>query len=196
MVVWHHKADAEADWNLRGRIVLPDGTTAGGELVLTTGPDEEIAWANNVVFDGQHFLVVWTAYAGSPTSGPGTVLGSYWSASGEPVGAAFTIEPAGTGTLGMGLSAGNGKVLTVINRNAFTSASDVWVRLITRPFVEVSAIGPQKIRVAFNGVLEYSTNLQAWINYTPQPRSPWTNEIGDGAGFFRARADAQAAGGK
>lgn len=194
MVVWHHKTDVDADWNLRGRIVLPDGSTAGNELTLTGGPKEDIAWANNVVFDGQHFLVVWTAYAGSPTYGSGTVLGRYWSAGGEPVGATFTIEPAGTGTLAMGLSAGNGKALTVINRNAFTSASDVWVRLITRPFVEVSAVGPQKIRVAFNGVLQYSTNLQAWIDYTPQPRSPWTNQTGNGAGFFRARVDGQAPG--
>jgi len=192
MAVWHHNANGEADWNLRGRIVLPDGTFRGDELRLTTGPDNEIAWAHNVVFDGQHFLVVWTAYAGSPGSGPGTVWGRYWSRDGVPVGAAFMIESAGAGTLGLGLSAGGGKVLALINRNAFTSAAEVGARFITRPFVEVAREGPRHIQVTFGGGLQYSSNLQTWMDCAPQSSNLWTNQVGVGSLFFRARADTPA----
>lgn len=187
MVVWHYNADENAAWDLRGRIVLADGTLGSDELILADGPNAEFAWANNVVFDGQHFLVVWTDYQGGPPAGQGTVLGRYWNTDGSPVGASFTIADAFDGQLGVGLSTGNGKVLSLINPNAFTQDGDVCAKFITRPFVQVGSVEPQGIEMSFNGVIEYSTNLQTWLEYDPQPSSPWTNPIGNGNMFFRAR---------
>ena len=196
MVVCSHNADEDDDWDLRGRMVLPDGTPAGGEFVLAAEPTEEIIWANNVVFDGENFLVVWTDYAGSPASTPGTVLGRYWSPDGVPVGVPFTIEPAGPGALGVGLSAADRKVLAMINKDAFDSAADVWARFISRasppPIVQIQRIEinpPQapKVQVTFEGILQFSTDLETWADLAPQPASPWIVETGESVLFFRAR---------
>ncbi len=196
MVVWSHNADEDDDWDLRGRMVLPDGTPAGGEFVLAAEPTEEIIWANNVVFDGESFLVVWTEYAGSPASTPGTVFGRYWSPDGVPVGVPFTMEPAGPGVLGVGLSTADRHVLAVVNRNAFDSASDVWARFIqppsADPFVQILKIAanPQeapKVQVSFEGILQSSADLKTWADLAPQPTSPWIFEAGEGVLFFRAR---------
>ena len=111
----------DADWDLRGRIVLPNGTMVGDELILAAGSNDEFAWANNVVFDGQYFLVVWTEFVGSPATGQGTVLGRYWTPDGVPVGTAFPVSAAQTGQLAVGLSTGAGKVLTLINTSAFNA---------------------------------------------------------------------------
>lgn len=196
MVVWSHNADEDDDWDLRGRMVLPDGTLAGGEFVLAAEPTEEIIWANNVVFDGENFLAVWTDYAGSPASTPGTVFGRYWSPDGVPVGVPFTIEPAGPGVLGVGLSAADRQVLAVVNRNAFDSAADVWARFISRasppPIVQIQRIEtnpPQapKVQVTFERILQFSTDLKTWADLAPQPANPWIVETGESVLFFRVR---------
>ncbi|HOB98284.1 MAG TPA: hypothetical protein PKM43_05995 [Verrucomicrobiota bacterium] len=196
MVIWSHNADEDDDWDLRGRMVLPDGTFAGGEFVLTAEASEEIIWANNLVFDGENFLVVCTDYAGSPASAPGTVFGRYWSQGGVPAGAPFTIEPAGPGALGVGLSAADRQVLAVVNRNALDSASDVWARFIqpasAGPFVQILKIAANpeeasKVQVTFEGILQSSADLRTWADLAPQPASPWIFETGESVLFFRAR---------
>ena len=123
MVVWHHNADADADWDLRGRIVLPNGIMVGDELVLAAGPNDDQATASSVVFDGQYFLVVWADWVGDFATGQGTVLGRYWSPSGEPVGAVFTIDGTQAKHVGIGLSAGQGKVLVIINTDILDARS-------------------------------------------------------------------------
>ena len=191
MAVWHHNAGADSDWDLRGRIVLPDGTMVGDELMLVAGPNDEFAWANNVVCDGQYFLVVWTEFVGSPATGQGTVLGRYWTPDGMPVGTAFPVSAAQTGQLAVGLSTGAGKVLTLINTSAFGANADVCATFITRPFNEVALTGSQSLIVTFNGILQSSTNLETWMDIEPQPTSPWIQQIGEGSLFFRARAAAE-----
>ncbi|HOY57161.1 MAG TPA: hypothetical protein PK640_03365 [Verrucomicrobiota bacterium] len=196
MVVWSHNAGEDDDWDLRGRVVLPDGTFGGGEIALAAEASEEIIWANNVVFDGKDFLVVWTDYAGSPATATGTVFGRYWSQDGVPAGVPFIIEPAAPGVLGVGLSAADRQVLAVVNRNAFDSASDVWARFIqppsANPFVQILKIAsdPQeasKVQVTFEGILQSSPDSKTWTDLAPQPTSPWILEAGEGVLFFRAR---------
>lgn len=118
-----------------------------------------------------------------------TVLGRYWNLSGASAGAAFTIEGALANQLAVGLSFGNGKVLTVFGTDFFSSSADLCARFIMRPFVQSPRIVPQGIEMTFNGILQSSTNLETWIDYTPQPSSPSTNRIGRGNQFFRACAE-------
>jgi hypothetical protein len=188
MVVWHHNADQDADWNLRGRMVLPDGTLAGSELFLVSGAGDEFAWANNVVFDGEYFLLSWTQVDGNPTVTDSVVWGQYWSRSAVAQGSPFIVDNAVRSKLGVGLSGANGKILAVINTGVMASAANVCSRIITRPFVQITPVGPQSIEVTFNGVLQSSTNLQTWLDYSPQPTSPWLHQHGQGSLFFRAVA--------
>lgn len=188
LVVWHHNADADADWNLRGRLVRSDGTMASEELVLTDGPKDEFAWAGNVAFDGQHFLVVWSEFVGSPATGQGTALGRYWTTQGTPAGDPFVVSPPEVGQLVTGASPGAGGVLATINIRVLSPDPEVCVRLITRPFVQMDRPGPEGFAVRFGGVLQSSTNLSSWQNLIPQPASPWMPPAGSPALFLRAVA--------
>jgi hypothetical protein len=194
MVVWHHAASADADWDLHGRMVLTDDSMPGAELIVEDGPNSELATANNLVFDGQSFLVVWAEWVGSFGSGLGTVHGRYWSAIGEPLGAAFMIEGTPARQLGLGLSVGGGRVLTVMNTDIFSPAANVYARFITRPFVQLARVGPQSVEVTFGGTLQSSTDLQTWTDYDPQPTSPWVHPLGAGRLFFRARVETSSSG--
>lgn len=189
MVVWHHVAVGSADWNLRGRMVWPDGTMAGDELILEAGPNGERAMGSSVVFDGQYFLVVWADWVGGFPAGQATVLGRYWNSDGVPQGAAFTIEGTPATQLGVGLSAGSGKVLVVLNTGFSTDAADLCARFISRPFTQLTPAGTGSMQVSFNGVLQSSTNLQTWTDVTPQPTNPWTPPIVEGNLFFRTRTE-------
>jgi len=186
MVVWHHNANEDADWNLRGRMVLPDGTLAGSELFLVSEAVDEFAWANNVVFDGEHFLLSWTQADGNPTVTDSVIWGQYWSSSGTAQGTPFIVDNTVRSKLGVGLSGANGRILTVINTGIMASTANVCARIITRPFVQITPAGSQGIQVTFNGVLQSSTNLQSWIDIVPQPASPWLHQPGAGNVFFRA----------
>jgi len=186
LVVWHHAAFDGADWNLRGRWVMPDGTMIGDDLPLATGPNDELAMGNNVAFDGESFLLVWTDWAGDFGSGEGTVRGRYWSTSAEPLGAAFLLEGTPARQLAVGLSAGSGRVLTVFGTDFLSPAADLCARFITRPSVQIRRLGPDSVEVTFNGRLQSSTELQTWLDLTPQPTSPWIHPIGEGNRFFRA----------
>lgn len=186
LAVWHHNADDQADWNLRGRMVLPDGTLASSELPLAAGPADELAWANNVVFDGNHFLVVWTQ-AESPSATNGVVRGQYWTTSGLTHGSPFTIDDTARSKLGLGLSGANGQVLAVVNTEFMASKAGVCARTISQPTVAMRLIGPRSVQIAYTGVLQYSTNLTAWMDYSPQPVSPWTIATPEAAMFFRSR---------
>jgi hypothetical protein len=128
LVMWHHDVDEGPDWNLRGRIVLPDGMLAGVDNTVRS-------------------------------------------------------------KLGVGLTGANGKILTVINTGIMSSSADVCARIITRPFVQMTSFGPQSITITFNGVLQSSTNLQSWMDFVPQPASPWLHQIGGSSRFFRVRAN-------
>lgn len=192
MVVWHHNAEEEADWNLRGRMVLPNGTLAGGELFLVDGVVDDFAWANNVAFDGTYFLLSWTQADGSPTVTDSVVWGQYWSPSGAAQGSPFIVDDTVRSKLGVGLSGANGKILTVINTGITSASADVCARVISRTFVQMASFGPQSITISFNGVLQSSTNLQTWMDCEPQPTSPWLHQIGESSLFFRVRADTTA----
>ncbi len=80
MVVWHHNADADADWDLRGRIVLPNGTMVGDELILAAGPNDESGHrpaASSLT--GSIFWWYGPSWVGDFATGQGTVLGRYWT---------------------------------------------------------------------------------------------------------------------
>lgn len=188
LVVWHHNADEAADWDLRGRTVLPDGTMAGEEWVVADGPLDDLAWAGNVVFDGQHFLVVWTEFEGRPSTGQGTVRGRYWTTEGRPAGGPFVVAPAQTGQMGMGLCVGAGQVLTLINTSTFGPNADVCARFIVRPFVQIGRPGTRIVEVSYGGTLQSSVDLASWQDVIPQPASPWVPPADDESRFFRARA--------
>lgn len=188
MVVWHHNTDEEADWNLRGRMVLPNGTLSGGELFLVDSDIDEFAWANNVAFDGAYFLLSWTQADGNPTVTDSVVWGQYWSPSGVAHGSPFIVDNTVRSKLGVGLSGANGSILAVINTGIMSASADVCARIISRTFVQIVTAGPQSLTISFNGVLQSSTNLQTWMDTEPQPASPWLHQIGGGSRFFRVRA--------
>lgn len=187
MVVWHHNADENADWNLRGRMVLPDGTLAGIELFLVSGDDDDFAWANNVVFDGENFLLSWTQANGNPTVTDSVVWGQYWKPSGLAHGSPFIVDNTVRSKLGVGLCGANGKVLTVINTGIMASTANVCARIITRPMVALAVAGPNSVQITYSGVLQCSTNLTHWTDCSPQPTSPWITPATGGTMFFRAR---------
>lgn len=191
MVVWHHNADEDADWNLRGRMVMPNGTLAGGELILVDGAVDEFAWANNVAFDGANFLLSWTQANGNPTVTDSIVWGQYWSPGGAAQGSPFIVDNTVRSKLGVGLSGANGRILTVINTGIMSAAADVCARIISQPFVQMTQFGPQSLTMTFNGVLQSSTNLQTWTDLEPQPTSPWLHQIGEGSMFFRVRENTE-----
>ena len=186
LAVWHHNADANAAWDLRGRLVMTDGTLPGDEFVLTDGPADELAWANNVVFNGQHFLVSWTE-AENPAATNSVLRGQYWGESGEFESSPFVIEENPGTKLGLGLSSGAGSVLTLINTGLLQPEADVCAKLISRRSIAIAKLGPSSVEITFAGVLQYSTNLTSWADYLPQPVSPWTTPTAPGARFFRTR---------
>lgn len=138
LAVWHHNTGEDTDWDLRGRVVLSNGTLEGGELILAAGPKDDLAWANAVAFDGQDFLVAWTsAEYPFPTTNC-VFLGQYWSRSGAAQSSPFVIDGRTAVSIGVGLSSGQGKVMTLINSELFTAEADVYTRTISRP-------GPQPL---------------------------------------------------
>ena len=186
MVAWHHNAEEDADWDLRGRMVRPDGTMPGGELVLAQEAVEEFAWANNVVFDGEDFLLVW-AQAENPLSTNGVVLGQYWTRNGTAKDRPFVIDSTPRAKFGLGLSKGNGQLLVLFDMDLLAATADVCARTVYRPTVAITPFGSHNVQVIFTGVLQYSSDLTHWMDYSPQPVSPWTTPATQAAMFFRAR---------
>lgn len=180
LVVWHHNADANADWDLHGRIVKPDGALDGGELLLAAGAGNEIAWAHNAVFDGQQFLIIWA-------EDTALVRGRYCDPQGQWVGPAFLVDDEPMPELGLGLSHGAGKVLAVFSTNPFSIAGDVCAKLITRRGLAIAPQSPAGARLSFAGTLQSSTNLTTWTDVWPPPASPWSLPSTSGALFFRTR---------
>lgn len=186
LVVWHHAAFIGADWDLRGRFVTPNGAADGGELSLAAGPNDALAIANSVVFDGQDFVLVWTDWVGEIASGGGTILGRCWSVSGTPVGEAFTIDATTARPLAVGLSAGGGTVLVAVVTDLFSPAADVCARFVTRPCVRIRRVGSDRVEVSYQGRIQTSTDLETWTDEAPQPANPWPQAIGPGSRFYRA----------
>lgn len=186
MAVWHHKANENADWNLRGRMIRPDGTLPGGEFPVTTGPIDDLAWANNVAFDGEHFVVVWTQ-SESPLAKDGVVWAQYWTDNGVNLGPPIALDNSARSKLGLGLSGGAGRWWTIINTDLTQSSADVCGRLIARPTVALTRSGPTSIRISYTGVLQYSTHLTAWVDFSPQPPNPWITTTIENAMLFRSR---------
>lgn len=180
LAVWHHNADADADWDLHGRIVQPDGALDGGELVVAAGAGNEVAWAHNAVFDGQQFLIVWA-------EDTALVRGRYCDLQGQWVGPAFLVDDQPLPELGLGLSHGAGKVLAVFNTNPYSVDGDVCAKFITRRGLALSPQSPAGARLSYAGTLQSSTNLTTWTDVWPQPVSPWSLPTTAGALFFRTR---------
>jgi len=130
LAVWHHNDGEDMAWDLRGRVVLSNGTLEGGELILAAGPREELAMANAVAFDGQDFLIAWTsAEYPFPTTNC-VFLGQYWSRSGAAQSSPFVIDGRTAVSIGVGLSSGQGTVMTLINSGLFAPEADVCARVI------------------------------------------------------------------
>ncbi len=142
--------------------------------------------ANNVVCEGDRFLLAWTA-AEDPLATNSVVLGQYWTLAGAPQGSPFIIDNTARSKFGLGLSSAGGNVLAVIDTGVMSPQADVSARIISRPAVAITLSGARTIQLRFTGVLQYSTNLATWFDRTPQPVSPWTTPADQGAMFFRTR---------
>jgi len=57
LAAWTWGTNPQANWSLRGRLVSPAATFAGGEVALVTN---ETAMLNSVGFDGANYLMAWT----------------------------------------------------------------------------------------------------------------------------------------
>jgi hypothetical protein len=77
------------DWTPYGRLVSPNGTMPGNEVVLSGALGNQVF--PNLAFDGQNFLVTWTAYTNVLTKG--ATKGQFFDASLDPVGTVFTAVP-------------------------------------------------------------------------------------------------------
>jgi hypothetical protein len=187
MAVWHHKADENSDWNLRGRMIQPDGTLPGGEFPVSTEPIDDLAWANNVAFDGTHFVVVWTQ-SESPLANNGVVWAQFWTDNGSTLAPPIALDNTARSKLGLGLSGAAGMLLAIINTDLTKSSANVCGRFISRPTVSMTRSEPASIRISYAGVLQYSTHLTAWADCSPQPPNPWTTTTTtEDAILFRAR---------
>ena len=84
--------DVVLDWTLCGRFISPGGTLSASEVVLAGYPgNQDIP---NLAFDGQNYLLVWSAYTN--TSSAMSLRGQYLDRSANPVGPSFaTLPPMG-----------------------------------------------------------------------------------------------------
>lgn len=84
------------NWDLRGRIVSPDGTMPGSELDLVNDPGSEIF--QTLAFDGTHYLLAWgeTFYKSdlSPNPTNANIYFQYFDRAGTAVGSEFTVFTA------------------------------------------------------------------------------------------------------
>ncbi len=60
-------------------------------MLLVSKPTDEYAMANNIVCEGDRFLLAWTA-AEDPLATNSVVLGQYWTLAGAPQGSPFIID--------------------------------------------------------------------------------------------------------
>lgn len=79
---WADLREGAEDFDIRGRLIAPDGRLLGIEQVIATGPADQRR--PNVNWDGQEYLVVW--------SEAGVITGRRVGSDGLPRGAAFAVS--------------------------------------------------------------------------------------------------------
>ncbi len=79
-------------WDVRGRLVTPDGGFIGPEFPIVTDAGDQIYPA--ATFDGLNCLVQWTE---KPQAGDATIRARFLSPAGQPVGQAFTVFTSQSG---------------------------------------------------------------------------------------------------
>lgn len=194
MVAWSRNASSSADNNLKGRMVRANGTLVGsGELDLVSGALNEMAVGHCLAHDGDYFLLVWTASDFAHGSTDDISYGQYADSDGNMLGSPFAIDstPDAGGAFDFitGLSAFQGKALTLIPTDAMGSNGDVYAVLIdSQPWSELQMLSSGDMQIEFNGILESNTNLVSgsWTELSPQPATPWSFSPTESNLFFRA----------
>jgi hypothetical protein len=97
LVVWSKDTQVNAndvvlDWTLYGRFVSPGGALSANEVVLEGYPGNQDF--PNLAFDGQNYLLVWSAYTNGLSAA--SLLGQFLDRSANAVGPTFaTLPPMG-----------------------------------------------------------------------------------------------------
>jgi hypothetical protein len=94
VVVWSHSPTAGTS-EIRGQRFERDGSRLGAEFVVDAGGSGESYYANLAIAPHGTFVVVWT---GGALTGDANVYGRIFDASANPLGAAFRVNEATTGT--------------------------------------------------------------------------------------------------
>ncbi|VGO16684.1 hypothetical protein PDESU_05275 [Pontiella desulfatans] len=190
MTAWSHTG---GNIDLKGRMVLPNGTLVGPELDLVSDALNEMSVGHCLAHDGDYFLLAWVA----SDFGVGVddiSYGQYVDSDGNMLGSPFVIDSspdvAGAMDFITGLSASQGKAMALITTDAFGSGGNVYAVMIdSSAHVQLESIGTGQLQLEYSGILESTTNLtsETWLDVSPQPASPWVISPADIPMFYRTR---------
>ena len=96
-VVWEDGRQGTGNYNIYGKLFRPDGSSVGGEKVISNRPNSQCEpW---IAFDNvnNHYMIVWEEGI-DPEDGPFEIWGQLFDVNGNPLGSAQKLSPDATGT--------------------------------------------------------------------------------------------------
>lgn len=130
-VTWADFREGAEDFDVRGRLVAPDGRLLGEERLIATGPADQRR--PHVSWDGREYLVVW--------SEGGVIVGRRVGSDGVPLGAAFAVsDTTGNDRRHPAAFAGRGGRLVVWTERRGVE-TDIYGRLVPAPGVAEAGPG-------------------------------------------------------